>query len=66
MEDREKDNAEPKAYIYVPGQARLNIKNIQEDPPKTKYDKRKAVLRREDVIDQVTKRKTELDANTDH
>ena len=66
MNHRKKIQAMPKAYIYVPGEAKLNIDNVQAGPPTTTYDKRQALLRREDVIKKVTKRRTEPDANPDN
>ena len=65
MTPSKKNKAEPKSYIYVPGNARLNPGAIESGPPTTIYEKRKVILRRDDVVKQVTKRRTEPDAESD-
>ena len=61
MDKDETEETGQKSYIYVPGRARLNIRNVQDDPPITLYEKHRAVLRRDDVKEQVTKRIYDLD-----
>jgi hypothetical protein len=50
--------AEPKPLVYIPPNAKINVKNDKLSPPKTKYDKRQVVLSREEIKDKITKRDT--------
>jgi hypothetical protein len=47
-----------KSKPHIPADARINIKNFNSEPPKTKYEKRRVVLNRDIVKDKVTKRET--------
>jgi hypothetical protein len=44
---KSKKSGEPK--VYVPDNARLNIDNKKDEPPKTKYEKTRRALKREQV-----------------
>jgi len=47
-----------KPLVYIPPDAKINIKNDNLPPPKTKYDKRQVVLSREEIKEKVAKRDT--------
>lgn len=49
---------ESNPFVYIPENAKINIKESNLPPPKTKYDKRQVVLQREEVKKQITKRDT--------
>jgi len=38
-----------KSLVYIPCGAKINTKNKDMSPPETKYEKRRAVFRREEV-----------------
>jgi hypothetical protein len=50
--------AESKPLVYIPPDAKINIKDNNLPPPKTKYDKRQVILSREEIKEKVTKRET--------
>ena len=46
---KEKDqHKESEPVVYIPPGAELNFETMKKDPPKTKYEKRRAVFRREE------------------
>lgn len=49
---------ESRPLVYIPDNAKINIKDIPLPPPKTKYDKRAAVFPRNEIKKQVTKKDT--------
>jgi len=44
-----KTNYDNNHFVYVPLDAELNFENINQKPPKTKYDKRQFIFGREEV-----------------
>ena len=51
---RKETNTKP--LIYVPDGAKINVKQENLPPPKTRYDKRQAIFPREEVERQITKK----------
>lgn len=51
-----KETKKPK--YYVPEGAKINTKNEELGPPKTEYDDTMAVISREEIKKQITKRET--------
>lgn len=47
-----------KPLVYIPPDAKINIKEEKMPPPKTEYDKRQVVFLREEVKKNITKRET--------
>lgn len=49
---------ESKPFVYIPEGAKINVKNNNITPPKTKYDQRQVAFPRADVKKQITKKDT--------
>jgi hypothetical protein len=47
---------ESKPLVYIPDGAKINVRNDNLAPPKTKYDERQVVFPRDDVKKQITKK----------
>ena len=47
---------ESKPVVYIPMDAKINLKDSPMPPPPTVYEKRKAIIPREEIKKQITKR----------